>query len=64
MEVAGTASATPQLRLHGLIKTADSANSTHPPYAFPERGILHDDAVFAVHGAEYLSRRWQDFPAQ
>lgn len=63
MEVAGTESAAPQLRLHGVIKTADSGSSTHPPYAFPERGILQDDAVFAVHGAEYFSRRWQDLPA-
>jgi hypothetical protein len=60
MEVVGTDSAAPQLRFHGLIKTADDSSSTHPPYAFPERGVLHDDAVFAVHGDEYLAKRWQD----
>ncbi len=53
LEVAGTDSEAPQLRFHGLIKTADNTSTTHPPYAFPERGILHDDAVFAVHGDEY-----------
>ena len=33
-------------------------------YAFPERGVLHDDAVFAVHGEQFLSKGWADFPVQ
>jgi hypothetical protein len=62
LEVAGTDTASPQLRLHGLLKTADSSSAAYPPHAFPSRGILHDDAVFAVDGERFLSKRWQDFP--
>lgn len=64
LEVAGDQTSTPQLRFHGLIKTADNSTSTHPPYAFPERGVLHGDAVFAVHGDQFLAMRWQGFPPQ
>jgi hypothetical protein len=64
MEVSGTESAAPQVRFHGLIKTADHVSSTHPPHAFPERGVLHEDAVFAVDGEQFLARRWSDFPPQ
>lgn len=58
LEVAG-----PQLRYHGLLKTADNSSAPYPPYPLPERGILHDDAVFAVSGEQLYGKRWADFPA-
>jgi hypothetical protein len=63
LEVAGTDSATPQLRFQGVIKTGESGNTPYPPARYPERGVLHDDAVFGVHGDQYLSSRWEDLVA-
>ena len=60
LEVAGSDSATPQLRFQGVIKTGSSDAMAYPPSGSPKRGILHDDAVFAVQGDRYLSSRWQD----
>lgn len=63
LEIAGSESATPQLRFQGVIKTAERGSSTYPPYLFPDRGVLNDDAVFEVYGEQFLSKRWQDLPA-
>ena len=65
LEVAGTDGPAPQLRLHGLLKTGDhNSGAIYPPRPYPERGILHDDVVFAVAGEQFMARRWQDFPVQ
>jgi uncharacterized secreted protein with C-terminal beta-propeller domain len=64
LEVAGTDTASPQLHFQGVIKTGESGNTPYPPARYPKRAILHDDAVFAVHGDLYLSARWQDLPTR
>jgi len=63
LEVAGIQGTSPQLRYHGLLETADSSTSQYAPRALPERGVLHDDAVFAVSGEQVYSKRWGEFPA-
>lgn len=62
LEVSGIEGATPQLKLQGVIKTAERGNSTSSPYVYPRRAVLHDDAVFGVNGEQVLARRWQDLP--
>ncbi|MEJ0037131.1 MAG: hypothetical protein WDO68_13805 [Gammaproteobacteria bacterium] len=63
LEVAGSQSAAPHRRLHGLITTEERGNSTYPPEAFLKRAILHDDAVFGIHGERFLAKRWGELPA-
>ncbi len=63
LEVAGSNGPSPQLKFQGLIKTGDSSTSQYPPLVFPQRGVLHDDAVFAVQGDRILSKRWEDLSA-
>ncbi|HKE94152.1 MAG TPA: beta-propeller domain-containing protein [Povalibacter sp.] len=57
-----TADAAPQLRFHGVIKTAE-ADGTVPyaPYVTPQRSVLHDDSVFVVDGDRVLSAKWTSF---
>jgi beta propeller domain-containing protein len=60
LEVSGIERAAPQLKLQGVIKTAERGSSTIAPYVYSRRAVLHDDAVFAVHGDQILSQRWQE----
>jgi hypothetical protein len=56
------AGATPQLHFQGVIKTDEPGSSTFPTVGGPNRGVLHDESVFAVHGARIVSSLWQDVP--
>jgi hypothetical protein len=63
LEVTGVETEAPQLRFQGVIKTDQPTPSMPSPrYATPERGVLHDDAVFAIHGDRFLSGLWQNLP--
>lgn len=61
LEVSGTDTADPQLRFQGVLETdRRGPDRTFPSFAAPDRGVLHGESVFAVHGDRLLSTRWQD----
>jgi hypothetical protein len=60
LEVDGNGPQPSQLRFHGMLRTDESSEvGTPPPYVNPRRGVIHDNAVYAVHGGEYASRKWK-----
>ena len=63
LEVTGSGTESPQLHFQGVIKTEEPGNATPgPSFALPNRGILHGESVFAIHGERVLSSLWQDLP--
>lgn len=52
--------ATPELHFQGVIKTDEPGSSTFPTAGDPNRGVLHDESVFAIHGDRIVSSLWQD----
>jgi hypothetical protein len=61
LEVSGTDTAAPELRLQGVLVTDEpDPAQTFPAYERPVRGVLHGESVFAVAGARFLSSLWQD----
>jgi uncharacterized secreted protein with C-terminal beta-propeller domain len=51
----------PQLTLHGVIKTAEPGNAvSYPPYAVPNRSVIHDDSVFVVYGEAFSGAAWSE----
>jgi uncharacterized secreted protein with C-terminal beta-propeller domain len=54
------AGATPELHFHGVIKTEESGSTTYPRFSLRDRGVLHGDAAFAVHGDRIVSSLWQN----
>jgi uncharacterized secreted protein with C-terminal beta-propeller domain len=64
LEIEGIESGSPQLRFKGAIKTAISSGpSDFPRYVGPQRGVMHDDSVFAVVGADIVSSLWDNIRA-
>lgn len=61
LEVAGIESGSPTLHFQGVIKTQEPDSTTlFPSFAVPDRGVLHDDSVFAIHGDRIRSSLWGD----
>jgi uncharacterized secreted protein with C-terminal beta-propeller domain len=61
LEVRNASSGSPLLHFQGAIRTAEPSNEVnYPPHAVPERGVLHNDSVFAIYGDEVRSRLWQE----
>jgi hypothetical protein len=59
LEIDGNGTQPAQLRFRGVIRTEESSGpGAYPPYVTPRRGVLHDNAVYAVHGDAYASRFW------
>lgn len=60
LEVNGNGAQPASLRFHAMLRTDESSDvGTPPPYVTPRRGVIHDNAVYAVHGGIYTSRKWQ-----
>jgi hypothetical protein len=60
LEVDGNGAQPAQLRFHGMLRTDESSEvGTLPPFVTPRRGVIHDNAVYAVHGGLYASRKWR-----
>jgi hypothetical protein len=60
LEIHGNGLQPAQLRLHGLLRTEEmSEPGLPPPYVTPRRGVIHDNAIYAVHGGVYSSRAWR-----
>jgi hypothetical protein len=52
-----------ELRFQGVIKTEEASPARpNPGYVVPERGVLHGESVFVVHGDQILSSLWQNVP--
>jgi hypothetical protein len=63
LEIANSATGTPQLHFQGVIKTEEAGTATPiPTFVLPERGVLHGDSVFAIHGERVFSSLWQNLP--
>jgi hypothetical protein len=53
------------LRFHGVVKSGErSGPGDAPPYADPQRTILHGPSVFVVHGEDLISEFWGDVRTQ
>jgi hypothetical protein len=63
LEVSAGAADVPELHFRGAIRTEvfDPARPG-PAYVTPERGVLHGDSVFSIHGEQIRSSLWQDLP--
>jgi hypothetical protein len=63
LEVAPGAADAPELRFKGVIKTEEASDAKpYPTYVLPERGVLHGESVFLVHGEQVLSSMWETVP--
>ncbi len=61
LEVQNASGGSPRLHFQGVIRTNEPSNgASAPPFITPKRGVLHDDSVFSVYGAEVSGRMWQD----
>jgi hypothetical protein len=56
------AGASPSLHFKGVIKTAEPGGPGQVPFFGGDRGVLHGDAVYAVHGGDVQSSFWQNVP--
>lgn len=64
LEVVEEPDATAQLHFRGVLKTEQASDETPSPSGVaPDRGVLHGQSVFAVHGERILSSLWQNIPA-
>jgi hypothetical protein len=53
----------PELRFKGVIKTEEASDATpNWTYVVPDRGVLHGESVFVVHGDRILSSLWESVP--
>lgn len=59
LEISGLETAAPQLRFQGVIRTDEPSTVPYPTRVVPDRSVMHDDAVFAIHGESILSSLWQ-----
>jgi len=59
LQIDGLGTTAPQLRLAGVIKTAEPSSTTaYPPFSIPNRTVLHDDSVFVVNGNRLIGSLW------
>lgn len=58
LEVSST-TGSPQLRVHGVLKTEESSSpGSYPSHTVPRRVVMHGDAMYGVHGGVYISSLW------
>lgn len=56
-EIDATNPSAPTLTLRDVIRTDESSGpESLPPYVIPNRSVLHDDAVYGIHGDSFVSK--------